>query len=277
MLRLPRSPIIVLGLLGSLSSCTATRPVQIEPERWLTYRDADRHFCIQYPEDWGVATAVRPVRHYRLVFVSLNSAGVEGLRITELQVTPNTWKYAAETTLHQLPPGCAHMDAGWWEFPGLERFGPNVKEMTADDLGSVLPDAGVRLFGGDKLAFKELKFSKWGRAWSIYVYFHEPVSPKDRRRMQQVLESFRFDAIPVGDEIWAIGEARMHLPPEADPDAYRNRGGNIYHRVKARRVGDAVLVTFTKSDPEAGVPPTTWRFRVTARGQVIPIETAAQR
>jgi hypothetical protein len=113
---------------------------------------------------------------------------------------------------------------------------------------------------------RQIEFHKWGRHWSLMVYLRPPVSQENLQRVERILESFHFDGVPAGDPIWAIGEARKHLPPEAEPDQFSREGGSSVYYVSTSREGNDVLVTFTKRRP--GQPKQTWSFRVSESGQV---------
>lgn len=138
--------------------------------------------------------------HYRDVFVSLNSA--QRHTVGDLQVSTNEWEYGSPTTIKQLPAGTIYMDIGYWDGP-WPRFGSNIREMEAADLSEVFKTNDEEKTVG--LITRKIEFHKWGRYWSIMIYMRTPVSEKNRQLMERVLKSFRFDGVPAGDEIWAIG------------------------------------------------------------------------
>jgi hypothetical protein len=109
-----------------------------------------------------------------------------------------------------------------------------------------------------------------GRLWAISVWLQSPVGADDREIAEQILTSFRFDGVPAGDKIWAIGEALKHLPPEAHPDEFVREGGNTIYNVTARKEGKSVVVTFTTQEP--GQEKRVWEFRVTETGEVAEID-----
>lgn len=230
---------------------------------WKTFTDAKRHFHFEYPAGWKVDIEPFSVMHYREVFCALNSLGKERFKIQEQQTAPNTWEFGERALTNQLPPGAAYLDVGWWEGPA-PRFGRNIQEMTGKDLSSVLPAAKPTETAD--LVSRQVEFSKWGRRWSIISCFRPPVSAETRRAMERVLASFRYDGVPSGDPIWAIGEARKRLPAEADPDRFEREGGSTTHYVSTASDGADVLVAFTKRD--ASAPAKTWRFRVRDDGKV---------
>ena len=230
---------------------------------WKTFTDAAHHFHFEYPAGWKVDTEPFPVMHYRDVFCALNSLGKERFKIREQQTAPNTWEFGGRTLTNQLPPGAAYLDIGWWEGPA-PRFGPGIQEMTGKDLSSVL--AAAKPTETADLISRRVEFSKWGRHWSIISYLRPPVSAETRQAMERVLTSFRYDGVPSGDPIWAIGEARKKLPAEAEPDRFEREGGSATHYVSTASDAGDVLVTFTKRD--AGGPDKTWRFRVGGTGTV---------
>jgi hypothetical protein len=231
--------------------------------QWLTFADAARHFHFQYPATWKIDTDLIPVMHYRDVFVSLNSA--QQHTVGDLLVSSNTWEYGPPTTIKQLPVGTVYMDIGYWDSPS-PRFGPNIHDMEAADLSCLLNTNDEKKTDG--LITRQIEFHKWGRDWSIVIYLRTPVSTINQQCMEQVLESFRFDGVPAGDEIWAIGLARKELPPEADPDQFTREGGSSVYYNATLRDGDDVIVMFTKR--LEGQPEKTWSYRVTETGEVRP-------
>jgi hypothetical protein len=259
---------LALVLSAGLFGCLAAAGGQTNSLSWATFTDANRHFHFQYPATWGINNEIVSVMHYRDVFVSLNSSGRS--TVDDLQVTTNTWEYGPAETIKQLPAGTVYMDIGWWEGPGpLPRFGPGIHEMEAADLSAVLKQSQEETKLDKQLVTRTIEFSKWGRRWSIVVYMHAPVGEDRRQLMEQVLESFRFDGVPAGDEIWAIGEARKKLPPEADPDQFTREGGSSVYYNQTKKDGSSVIVAFTKQFGDQSKK--TWCFRVTETGTVLPM------
>jgi hypothetical protein len=232
---------------------------------WLTFTDAARHFHFHYPAAWKIDMDGIPVMHYRNVFVALNSA--ERHTVGELEVSTNTFEYGVPTTIKQLPAGTAYMDIGCWDGP-WPRFGPNIHEMEAADLSTLLKTNDEKK--ADGLTTRQIEFHKWGRFWSIIVYMRPPMSQENRQLIEYALESFRFDGVPSGDEIWAIGLARRKLPPEADPHQFTREGGSSVYYNATLRDGNDVLVMFTKH--LKGQPEQTWSYRVTQTGDVRPLD-----
>jgi hypothetical protein len=230
---------------------------------WKTYTDTRRHFHFEYPAGWKVDAELFSVMHYRQVFCALNSLGQESFKIREQETAPNTWEFGERALTNQLPAGAAYLDIGWWEGPA-PRFGPGIQEMTGADLSSVL-SAAKPSQTADAVC-RQVEFSKWGRHWSIVSYLRPPVSVETRRAIERVLASFRFDGVPAGEPIWAIGEAWKRLPPEAEPDRFEREGGSATHYVSTAMESEDVLVTFTRRD--TGAPAKTWRFRVRGNGTV---------
>jgi hypothetical protein len=254
--------LVLSGLVGCLDAADR----QTNSMQWATFSDTNRHFHFQYPATWRINTEVVPVMHYRDVFVSLNSA--ERSRVGDLQVSTNTWKYGAHETIEQLPARSVYMDIGWWEF-FAPRFGPGIHEMEGADLSALLKENEEET-DDKQLITRTIEFSKWGRRWSIMVYRRAPFNEDRRQLVEQILKSFRFDGVPAGDEIWAIGEARKKLPPEADPDEFTREGGSSAHYDQAKKDGSEVIVAFTKQFSDKSKK--TWCFRVTESGTVLPME-----
>ena len=260
---------LALVLSGGWFGCLNAADGQTNSITWAIFTDTNRHFHFQYPAAWRINTEVVSVMHYRQVFVSLNSA--ERFTVGDLQVSTNVWEYGAPETISQLPAGTVYMDIGWWEYLAPQ-FGPDIHEMEADDLSALLKTDKEEK-ADKKLVTRTIEFSKWGRRWSIMVYMRAPVSEDRRQLMGQVLKSFCFDGVPAGDAIWAIGEARKKLPPEADPDQFTREGGSSVYYDQTRKDGNEVIVAFTKQFSDKSKK--TWCFRVTETGAVLPMEPSA--
>lgn len=237
----------------------------INSVEWRTFSDANRHFHFAYPVSWKINTDCGPVEHYRDVFVAVNSFGKQHFMLREQLVATNTWEFGGPIMTNQLPPGSIYVDIGWWEGP-WPRFGPGIKEMQRADLSTVAEDDYQIM---PSLMTRKFEFFKWGRRWSIVVYRRPPVSRENDALLKHILQSFHFDGVPAGDEIWAIGEARKHLPPEADPDQFTREGGSSLYFDETEHDGQDVIVTFAKHLEEQSQQ--TWRFRVTKTGAVIPL------
>jgi len=233
---------------------------------WKTHADAARHFHFQYPSSWRLNTEGFSVEHYRDVFLSINSFGASRFALLEQEVSSNTWEFGSRTITNQLPAGAVYLDIGRWDGP-WPRWGPGIHEMAESDLSAVLKSS--QEVEADDLITREIGFHKWGVSWSIMVYLRPPVNEADRQSAERMLESFRFDGVPAGDAIWAIGEARKHLPPEAEPDQFTREGGSSVYYDATMKDGGSVLVMFTQH--LEGRPMKTWSFRVTETGEVRPL------
>jgi len=236
----------------------------------IIYVDAKRHFQFQYPKTWKLTTGYNPSMHYHDSFVSLNNFGKENFWLfTE-------WARGQEPKplSSKLPPGSVYLDIGWNDFsPGYvdDDELKIIGEMTDRDLAGVLEKSSEELKENSQVHFRYITFSKWRRRWLIYIYLREPVSEENRKMLNRVLKSFRFDAFPAGDELWAAALAREHLWPEEDPNLFPLRGSKGYREVHTEKSGDEVLVTFTTTGFKTKEPKNVWQFRVTASGEVIPI------
>jgi hypothetical protein len=259
---------LALGGVGFVSLNIAEGQTHSSPQ-WTIFTETNRHFHFEYPTSWKINAEAIPFTHYRQVFVALNSMGEDHLTVRELKTSTSTWEFGTPEILKQLRAGAIYMDIGWWEGPGpLPRFGPGMHEMEGRELTALLKTA--KEVEADGLIMRQIEFHKWGRSWSIMVYLRPPISEDQRPLIERVLASFRFDGVPVGDEIWALGVARTRLPPEADPDKFTREGGSSLYYTETKREGNDVVVTFTKSDGDKLRK--TWRYRVTETGNVISME-----
>jgi len=272
---------LILLLLLGLMACT--QAMETPTAEWTTYRNAEGHFSLDAPPGWRVAEGYTMIYRYRSGLAAVNSLGRDGFWITQQQTGPSSWGYNPEVVLKQLPPGAVYLEVGLIEGPlcAPQDYGP---EMEAQDLTPVRGKAEWEELVPGKLSRLELRFDKWGRTWSLLAYLAGPVAEADRRALDRVLDSLHFDAIPVGDERWAILQARQHLlavvHPERFPlvaDSTVGQEGVLY-KTEAQRERDDVIVTFTYdwAPPATGTQDVCqtgcchrWVFRVTATGQVI--------
>lgn len=270
------APAALLGCRGPSGTGAAGgggRPPDAVPhvareDDWVTFTHPRWHFHLRHPPTWKINPEPAVVAHYSDVLVTLNDAGKERLIVREMETKQNTWELSPNTISRQVPPQHAYISIGLQDGPGgLPQFGPRVTEMVAADLSG--PLAQSREEQSADLVTRQIDFWKWGRCWQITVYMHAPVPAALRDEVRRILESFRFDGVPAGDEVWALGLAHKKLPPEAEPQMYSRQGGSSEYYCSAKAEGEEVLVTFTKHLSDA--PPKRWKYRVTATGEVLPL------
>ncbi len=263
---------VLLAVFVFLPSGHATAPAIApstnakETQKWETYTDATRHFHLDYPPSWKVNSTMTVRAHYTMVLAALNSAGKENFTVQEIQTDANTYQLNGDIIAQLVPVGTAYIDISWQEGPGgVPQFGPGIHELEAADLSGLL-QAGNEAQTGALIA-REISFSKWGKSWVVTVYMQAPVAAALRAEVDKVLASFRFDGVPAGDAVWALGLAWKRLPAEADPEKYTRQGGSSEYYCGAQVNGDEVVVTFTKH--VGNTPVKNWTYRVTAKGEVI--------
>ena len=249
---------------------------------WVTYRNEESHFSFDHPEGWALSEGPKWTYHYGEGLASLNNLGRSPFWLTEQEMAPNQREYGPGAFLKQLPSGAVYLEVGLSYGPPIrpQDYGP---EMEASDLSSLMQEADWEtLMGG--LQRYQVRFDKWGRPWNLVAYLREPVREEDRSTVERIFNGFRFDTIPVGDELWAIGEAKKRLPSTMYPERFPYTQSCIlkpgmYLQTDAQRIEDDVMVTFTYgwganhgwSSWEECHPDTChqWVFRVTAKGDVI--------
>lgn len=272
--------LVVIAALLFVLGCVARQ----ETAERVTFHSEEFHFSFQHPSSWVVSEGYTFIHRAQGAVASLNNLGKKDFWITWQQTSPSSWGYNSEVVLRQLSPGAVYFEVGWLEGgPPLlpQDYGP---EMEAADLYQVRQGAKWETWDSDQLQRYSLLFFKWGRRWNILAYLVEPVSEADREALERVFDSFRFDAIPAGDERWAILQARPHLPEWAQPDMFPFRPGSrighlsVDRGVEVLHQGYDVLVTFSHAwseDPNVSCQPENchrWLFRVTATGEVILVE-----
>ncbi|MCZ6655619.1 MAG: hypothetical protein O7D91_21635 [Planctomycetota bacterium] len=263
--------------VDDLQSAAANQ--KAEPFEGRTYRDREKHFEFKCPADWGLSTGETWVgtRHY--VFLTVNSANKEDFWIDYGWGTPKHPGPLKTRISEQLPSGCVYLEIGVVYGPAMGRPFQLRDQKSHEDLEwsprnweHLLERGKDEILEDGELLSRGFGFAKWGTNWNIHVYFHEPVRARDRWLLDQLLQSFKFDAVPVGNERWAVIEAQKRLPPEAEPELYPYVGLAGYHSTRTEKIGDEVIVTFTKSDPNGKGRDRIWQFRVTATGEVLAID-----
>lgn len=268
---------LVVSIL--LVSCSKTPGITAE---WVTYRSEEYHFSFDYPEVWALSEEPQWTYRYGEGLASLNNLGRSPFWLTQQETLPNQWEYGPGAFLMQLPSGAVYVEVGLSGGPPIDPqyYGP---EREANDLSSLMHEAEWEtLMGG--LERYQLLFDKWGRSWNLVAYLSPPVREEDRSTVERIFTTFRFDTIPVGDELWAIGEAKKYLPstmhPERFPYTPQSMIGEegkegVFRQTEAQRIEDDVMVTFTygwggweECQPDRYHQ---WLFRVTAKGEVIPL------
>jgi len=266
---------LVVSIL--LASCSKRPGPTAE---WITYRNEEYHFSFDYPEVWALSEGPQWTYMYGEGLASLNNLGQSPFWLTEQEMFPNEWEYGPGAFLKQLPSGAVYLEVGLSGGPPIDPqyYGP---EMEASDLSSLMDGADWETLEGGLQRYN-LRFDKWGRSeWNLVAYLREPLQEEDRSIVEHIFNTFRFDTIPVGDELWAIGEAKNHLPSTYHPERFpytqsmigEEGKEGIFRQTEAQRIEDDVLVAFTygwggweKCHPDTCHQ---WLFRVTAKGEVI--------
>lgn len=230
----------------------------------IIYVDAKRHFRFQYPKTWKLTTGRHILNQENISFLTINNLGKENFwLIHKIGEEP-------EVILSELPRASIYLDIGWFEYSMVDRW-QIKKDEAGQDLTGVLKTSPEKLLENGQAHFRKLSFWKWGRCWKINTFIVEPVSNSDKKKLENVLKSFCFDAVPTGDEFWAAGLAREHLWPQANPHEFPLKGSQENNSVHTVKRGDDVLVTFTTTAFKNKEPKNVWQFRVSPSGEVIPI------
>jgi hypothetical protein len=243
-------------------------------QNWLCHIDPKRYFRITYPNKWTLTTGNVCWFHYYDGFLSLNNFDRDDFWLTLSGLGGS--REQDPPLLSALPPGSVYLDMSWFSsFPGYadEREVRINGEMTSRNLAGVLEQSSEELIEDGQIRFRYISFCKWRRRWCIRAYMREPFREADTKMMDRVLKTFRFDAFPVGDELWAVVLAREHLRA-ADANLFPLTGSRGYRTVRTAKKGDEVIVTFDEGNPQ-GEPEKLWQFRVTPLGDVIVVPTGA--
>lgn len=279
-----------LGILPFLlllpAACGTPTP---EP---IPFRSDRFHLEVVLPLGWAAAEGPEVLARPFSGLVAFNSWGRPGFWAPEVR-TANGATYGPQSILGQVPDGGAYV--ALIHFAGgplvsWEDYGP---EYGRGDLGTLWQAHDCRDAGGATW----IDFSKWGRRLRLEVYCEAGATDATAAEVNELLASWRFDRVPVGDVGWATLQARELLPDSAHPEKFPlltdepvegepmqsyAAGPVVTHLTSAEIQEDTVVVTFVLGwdEQEAGAMGAEclserchwWRCEVRPSGEVVLID-----
>jgi len=246
---------------------------------------------VDLPPGWAASEGPESLAKPFVGLAAFNSWGQE--QFWARQVESKTadgvaYTYSPETVMSQIQADWAYIvliDFAGGPCMASGDYGP---EHDRQDLNDLWAAKDCRIEGP-----VSLEFFKWGRHLRLEVYCGPQVSEETSVEVNQLLESWRFDRVPVGDVGWATVAARDLLPPAVDRRAFPILSGgptassaqqrDVLRMTRAEAIeGDVVSVTFLYrwDAPETGpmaddCPPESchwWRFEARPDGEIVLVE-----
>lgn len=250
------------GNEGNLPSATSAQETQ--RSEWKTYRDAERHFKLQFPASWEVDTRLHIEGLHRDIFLTINNAGRDDFCLFE-------HRRSREPIADILPEGSIYIEFAQWGMSGQTidlTLETDKENPLANFLDRKDPDGWEEL---GTVRARTIAFRKWGERWNVRAYMFEPVKAADLATLARIMDSFKFEDAPAGFGPWAVVKALEHMPLNLQSSPFVLFGHNLLYWTQTNRICDDVLVTFGKMDSTAASPDRIWQFLVTGEGQVVQV------
>jgi hypothetical protein len=183
----------------------------------VPFHSSQAHLEATLPVGWAAADGPERLARPFAGLVACNSWGESDFwapEVTEEAASGVSRRYAPRDILGQIPAGGAyvvlvHVDGG----PPAKEYGPEYEQR---DLSGLWKQQDCRK-GDIAPGVTYVDFCMWGRLLRLEVYCTPDVSEGTVAAVNELLASWRFDQIPVGDVGWAVVEARQMLPLSVEP------------------------------------------------------------
>lgn len=200
---------------GSLSESTFTslpgdRPIVApgEQEGYRPFHSDQLHAQVTLPPGWVGVEGPESLLHDLIALTAFNSWGGNGYWAQAVGEECCGQSYGGQGVLDQLPGDGAYVVV---LDEHRKAMSSSYVEYEARDLADLWRSRDCR--DGDATAgVNRLSFCKWTYCYTIEVYCAPAVSDATAEAVTSLLESWRFDAFPAGDERWARQQAFRVLP-----------------------------------------------------------------
>jgi hypothetical protein len=210
-----------------------------------TFRSDDFYLKVDLPTRWAAAEGPEYLAHPFEGQVAFNIWGEGGFWAREVR-TGSSSTYGPQTVMSQIPEGGAYVAlVRIWGPPRPDDYDPT--EYNLDDLSELCQPHDWRQDSATDAQF--IQFYKWGRDLRLEIACHPGASDETVDELNNLLASWRFDAVPAGDVEWAGIQARQILPEEVEPLKFSNQpgrrgGGNVDRVTQTEVSGDTVHIRF---------------------------------
>ena len=241
-------------LLVTVSLLAGCRPTTTAGE--ASFRSDLHHLEVTLPAGWEAVEGQESLARPFVGLVAFNSWGEDGFwarEVVEEGSDGTSYTYSPQAIMDQVPDGGAYVvlvHVGGGPRVGPEGYGPEYEPQNLTGLPEVT-DCRERQ---NAPGVTWLDFSKWGRALRLEVYCRSDASDETAAAVGELLASWQFDAVPVGDPGWAVVQARQLLPAAVEPDRFplwqgvsqtTEQVGTVIRGTQTEVEGETVGITFT--------------------------------
>lgn len=247
------------------------------------FRSDKSFLTVNVPAGWGTADGPESLAPNGHLWgqVAFNNWGENAFWARAIQ-TGNGSQYSPQTVMQQIPDGGAYVVLVRTQRPP-PMPGTDPPEYTLNDFSGLLKPHDWRLDARNVPQY--FNFFKWGRALGLEIVCRDDASDATVSQLNDLLLSWRFDTVPVGDMEWAGTQARLLLPKQVDPlffdiqPSWHSAPGNLARVTEAEVRGTTVHFRFTyiwNAQPSGSIPATIppdsshwWEIDVLPTGQAV--------
>ena len=243
---------IILALAISCAACSSDETSGQPPSPPRLFRSDENYLEVRLPSGWAAVEGSESLAEHYHGKVAFNSWGQDdfwaGEVLIEKTADHETFRFGAQTVMEQIPKGGAYVALVRISGPlHIAHSLSPPSEYTLDDLSGLWQPHDCRQDAESGAQFTE--FYKWGHDLQLVVGCHRKASDETVTELNDLLQSWRFDSVPVGNIQWAGLQARQLLPDQVEPFKFNNRpgshGGEGVRRItKAEVHGDTVHFKF---------------------------------
>jgi hypothetical protein len=211
--------LIVIALFGCVPKAS---PATEDPTPTITFpgtklfRSEQFFLSVQLPQKWASAEGPEHMAKPYEGQVAFNSWGEANFWAREIQ-SGNSFTYSPGTVISQIPEGGAYV--ALVRVNGPPGDGSNLpEEYDQNYLSGLVTLHDWRLDASSTAEF--VNFYKWSRSLTLWIGCKVNATETTVVELNNLLQSWKFDAIPAGDTGWAITVARRILPEKVEPSKF---------------------------------------------------------
>jgi hypothetical protein len=220
--------IILLAVLIVLSGCRGKENTATGNR---LFRSEEFYLSVQLPQGWAGAEGPEDLAKPFEGQVAFNSWGEADFWAREVH-SGDSSVYSRETVMSQIPDAGAYIALVQvinFNPPGLD----SPEEYILNDLSGLIQPHDWRQDASSVAQFMD--FYKWGRYLRLEVGCNAEASDATVAGLNDLLQSWEFDAIPAGDAGWAFTVARQLLPEQVEPNKFSSQSALYNDQITARK------------------------------------------